>query len=132
MEGLLYGANILYLISYAVRDILWLRILTVVAASILIAYFWLLPEPLYTVVYWNLLFTGINIYWVTRLMLERRPVCADGTRPAALPACLSLPDTKGDEKTAQAWNLEERCARHMLYPPGAGTGQSDGNLRRSG
>jgi hypothetical protein len=29
-------SNVLYLISYSMRDILWLRILTVVAASLLI------------------------------------------------------------------------------------------------
>jgi CRP-like cAMP-binding protein len=57
-----------------VRDILWLRILTVVAAACLIPYFYFRPESLMTPIYWNLVFTALNIYWVCRLLLERRPV----------------------------------------------------------
>ena len=45
MEVLINAANILYLLSYFVRDILKLRVLTVVAASCLIAYFYFQPEP---------------------------------------------------------------------------------------
>lgn len=78
MEYLINSANILYLFSYTVRDILWLRILTVIAASILISYFYLLPQPLMTAIYWNLLFTTLNIFWVVRLIIERRPVRLTG------------------------------------------------------
>ena len=78
MEYLINSANVLYLASYTVRDILWLRILTVVAASILISYFYLLPQPLITAIYWNLLFTALNIYWIIRLIIERRPVHLTG------------------------------------------------------
>ena len=74
MEYFINIANILYLFSYLVRDILWLRILTVVAASCLIPYFYFRPEPLLTALYWNLGFTALNLYWIVRLILERRPV----------------------------------------------------------
>jgi hypothetical protein len=57
-----------------VRDILWLRILTVIAASCLIPYFYFQPVPLMTPIYWNLTFTALNIFWIVRLFLERRPV----------------------------------------------------------
>ncbi|MGH6886210.1 MAG: cyclic nucleotide-binding domain-containing protein, partial [Geminicoccales bacterium] len=57
-----------------VRDILWLRALTVVAAFCLIPYFYLQPEPLTTPIYWNLAFAALNLYWIARLLLERRPV----------------------------------------------------------
>jgi len=40
------GANLLYLASYSVRDILWLRILTIVAAVLLIPYYYLQAVPL--------------------------------------------------------------------------------------
>ena len=56
------------------RDILWLRIFTVVAAGCLIPYFYLRPDPLLAPIYWNLLFIGLNIFWIVRLLLERRPV----------------------------------------------------------
>ena len=78
MEYFVHAANVLYLFSYLVRDILWLRILTVVAASTLIPFFLFRPEPLLAPVYWNLLFTALNIYWIARLILERRPVHLTG------------------------------------------------------
>ncbi len=68
------AANLLYLISYSVRDILWLRILTVVAALLLIPYYEMQPKPLTDAIYWNVLFIAINVYWIIRLGIERRPV----------------------------------------------------------
>jgi hypothetical protein len=68
------AANVLYLVSYAVRDILWLRILTVVAATLLIPYYLLQTTPLYVAVGWNVVFIAINCYWIVRLSIERRPV----------------------------------------------------------
>ncbi len=71
---LIHVANVLYLFAFMVRDILWLRILTVIAASCLIPYFYFQPVPLMTPIYWNLTFTALNSYWIVRLFLERRPV----------------------------------------------------------
>lgn len=73
-EPLIHTANVLYLFAFMVRDILWLRIFTVVAASCLIPYFYLQPTPLMTPIYWNIVFTAINLLWITRLLLERRPI----------------------------------------------------------
>lgn len=67
-------ANALYLASYSVRDILWLRILTVVAALLLIPYYALQPLPLAAAIAWNGVFIAINVYWVARLVAERQPV----------------------------------------------------------
>jgi len=74
MEALIHSANVIYLVSYVMRDILWLRVFTVIAAACLILYFYFLPEPLLTPVYWNILFITLNVFWITRLLLERRPV----------------------------------------------------------
>ena len=60
MDMLIYVANILYLISYMVRDIFHLRLLTIVAAFCLVTYFYNQPEPLMTVIYWNLFFVALN------------------------------------------------------------------------
>lgn len=74
MEALIHSANVIYLVSYVMRDILWLRIFTVIAALCLILYFNFLPEPLLTPVYWNILFVTLNVFWISRLLLERRPI----------------------------------------------------------
>ena len=74
MVILIHVANVLYLGSYLVKDILWLRLLTVVAGSVLLAYYVLLPMPLWPAIAWNCLFLAINVRQIHVLLLERRPV----------------------------------------------------------
>ena len=71
MDALIYVANILYLLSYTVRDILYLRLLTVVAACCLVGYFYNQAEPLMTVVYWNVFFVAMNVLQLTRIVWDR-------------------------------------------------------------
>lgn len=68
----LHLGNILFLLAYLVRDILWLRILTVVATMSLMCYYFCctLTEP----VYWNTVFILINLVQIALLIKERRPV----------------------------------------------------------
>ena len=74
MQALIHVANVLYLFSYLVKDILWLRVLAVVAGLVLMAFYVLQPTPLLAAIAWNVLFTIINVYQVYLLILERRPV----------------------------------------------------------
>ena len=71
MEFLVYAANILYLLSYMVRDILLLRTFTIIAACCLVTFFYNQPEPLMTVVYWNLFFVALNAIQLSLLVRER-------------------------------------------------------------
>ena len=71
MEVLINAANVLYLIAYFVRDMRWLRAFTIVAAGLLAAYFFLLPDPVMTAVYWNLLFGALNAWQLLRLAAPR-------------------------------------------------------------
>ena len=71
MDSLIYVANILYLLSYMVRDILHLRILTIVAACCLVTYFYNQAEPLMTVVYWNLFFVALNAFQLSSIVFGR-------------------------------------------------------------
>ena len=71
MEALIYLANGLYLLSYTVRDILYLRMLTVVAACCMVTYFYNQPEPLMTVVYWNVFFVVLNVAQLSWIVRER-------------------------------------------------------------
>jgi len=74
MCQLIHVANILYFFSYAVRSIFWLRLLTVVAASLLIPYFYFQAEPLVEAICWNLLFITLNLFQMAWLVWERRPI----------------------------------------------------------
>jgi len=74
MDYLIHSANVIYIFSYLVRDILWLRILIVIAILFVIPFYYYQPVPLMVPVYWNLLFVGINIVQIGFLLAERRSV----------------------------------------------------------
>jgi len=67
-------ANAIYLGSYLVKDILWLRVLTVTAGLVILGYYAWMPMPIWAGVFWNILFVAINIRQIELLLLERRPV----------------------------------------------------------
>ena len=67
MEVLINAGNVLYLVAYFARDMRWLRALTIAAAGLLAAYFYLRPEPVMTAVVWNLLFGALNAIQLLRL-----------------------------------------------------------------
>lgn len=72
MDMLINAANILYVFAYFTTDLLRLRLLTVVAAGCLIGYFATRPEPLWTVVAWNVLFLLLNLGQLARIALKAR------------------------------------------------------------
>jgi len=71
---LIHLANSLILCSFLARDILWLRALSVMAGGCLITFYLTSPSPLMAAVGWNLVFIGINLVQIVRLIIERRPV----------------------------------------------------------
>jgi hypothetical protein len=71
MDILINVANILYVLAYFTSNMLRLRVLTLVAAACLAAYFATRPEPLWVVVAWNIFFLALNSWQVGRLLLAR-------------------------------------------------------------
>lgn len=69
---LLHVANVLYLASYSVRDILWLRALTVLAMLCLGWVYWNCDEQAPMI--WQGIFLAINLFQIGLLIRERRPV----------------------------------------------------------
>jgi hypothetical protein len=70
-------ANVLYLLSYLVKDILWLRALTIVGGLTIIAYYLFMPTPVWAAIAWNVVFLLINAWQIRLLLLDRRPVQLD-------------------------------------------------------
>ncbi len=70
----IHGANVLLLLAYSVRDILWLRLFALASSLIAIPYFLLQPTPLWAPLSWSALFVAVNLFQSWRLFLERRPV----------------------------------------------------------
>jgi hypothetical protein len=70
----IHAANVLLLVAYSVRDILWLRMFAVAAAVVTIPYYLLLPTMLWAPLGWTVVFAVINLLQSLRLFMERRPV----------------------------------------------------------
>ena len=65
-------ANTMYCSAYMVRDILWLRLLTIAAGLLTLPYF--LFQSTYSAVFWQSAFVLINVAHVILLLMARRPV----------------------------------------------------------
>ena len=62
---------VLIAISYWLTDMFWLRLVAVVGLSLEILYFWLSGGDLRTGIGWDLIFIGINLYQIYRLVKDR-------------------------------------------------------------
>ena len=70
----IHAANVLLLLAYSVRDILWLRLFALASSLIAMPYFLLQPAPLWAALVWSIFFAAINLFQAWRLFVERRPV----------------------------------------------------------
>ena len=66
----LHLANVLILCSFLVKDILFLRLLSISAGVFFCLYFW--KEDMIDPIVWNVLFSMVNIFQVGRLWFQRR------------------------------------------------------------
>ncbi len=81
MDNVLIGhvsghlASGLTMAAYLLKDILWLRLLTILSCFAGIAFNFIVPTtPLWTVIYWNILFAVINIVQVAIIIKQRSSV----------------------------------------------------------
>jgi len=74
LDYLISLSSLLTVASFSVRAMLPLRTLAVASQVFAIPYFMLQPTPLWTPVGWTGLFMVINLYHITCILLERRPV----------------------------------------------------------
>jgi len=70
----IHAANVLYLVSYLARDMMWLRLLTCCGLTFGIVFFTCQPTPFYGPCVWQVVFLGINVVQIRRLVYERRRV----------------------------------------------------------
>ena len=72
---LIHIANILILLSFLVKEIMYLRLLSIFGGVAFIGYFSLNFETIqWSGVLWNSLFIMINLYQIIQLIIERRPI----------------------------------------------------------
>jgi hypothetical protein len=61
--------------SFLVRDILWLRVVSILASLFSVFYNWVIPvEPMWIPIGWNFVFVALNLYHIAIIVYEKRPV----------------------------------------------------------
>ena len=74
LNWLINISSLLTVAAFSVRGMLPLRVLAVGSHACAIPYFLMQTTPLWTPVGWSALFITINLYHITRILLERWPV----------------------------------------------------------
>jgi hypothetical protein len=72
MEHLVNFANLRFLAAHFMRSLAWLRSVALTGVACLALYFYSLPQPLVTVVYWNVSYMVLNARRIGWLMRRRR------------------------------------------------------------
>ena len=85
MNVLIKTANLLFVLTYFTTDMLRLRLLSVVATACVLVYFYSQPEPLMTVVAWNLVFLVLNIIQLAQMLGSRWSQIGSGWRGTVMP-----------------------------------------------
>ena len=70
MEALIFAANLLYVATYFTERLLRIRVMTFCAGCCLIAYHVCRPDPLLTIIGWNIFFVGLNVAQILRLRAQ--------------------------------------------------------------
>ena len=61
--------------SFLVKDIFWLRIMSIAASLFSIFYNYFIPPiPMWIAIFWNGVFIAVNLYHIAILIYEKRPV----------------------------------------------------------
>ena len=64
--------------SFLVKDIFWLRILSILASLFSVFYNHTIPtEPMWLAINWNFIFVGVNLYHIGVILYEKREVKMD-------------------------------------------------------
>jgi hypothetical protein len=71
-------ANLIFLGAYWVKDILWLRLLSILGSLVVIPFYLLRPEPLWPPIMWSCVFISVHALRAWGIVKERRPVAFTG------------------------------------------------------
>ena len=61
--------------SFLVKDILWLRVVSILASLFSVLYNYIIPvEPMWLAINWNIVFVIVNLYHIAVIIYEKRPI----------------------------------------------------------
>jgi hypothetical protein len=61
--------------SFLVKDILWLRLVSILASTFSVFYNYTIPlQPMWLAINWNIVFVLVNLYHIAVIIYEKRPI----------------------------------------------------------
>ena len=98
--------------SFLVKDIFWLRIVSIIASLFSVFYNYIIPlEPMWLAINWNFIFIAVNIYHIAIILYEKREVKMDDKNQ-------ELYDTLFSEMTPVEYLKISRAAKWELVKSG--------------
>ena len=98
--------------SFLVKDIFWLRIVSILASLFSVFYNYLIPlEPMWLAINWNFIFIAVNLYHIAVILYEKREVKMDDKNQ-------ELYDTLFKEMTPVEYLKISRAAKWELVKSG--------------
>ena len=70
-------ANSIYVVSYMLTSMFWLRLLAIIAAVSTFPYFYFQAEPLWSALFWQSCFLAVNLVNLVILLYSMRPPILD-------------------------------------------------------
>jgi len=98
--------------SFLVKDIFWLRIVSIIASLFSVFYNYVIPlEPMWLAINWNFIFIVVNIYHIAIILYEKREVKMDDKNQ-------ELYDTLFSEMTPVEYLKISRAAKWEMVKAG--------------
>ena len=98
--------------SFLVKDIFWLRIVSIIASLFSVFYNYVIPlEPMWLAINWNFIFIAVNIYHIAIILYEKREVKMDDKNQ-------ELYDTLFNEMTPVEYLKISRAAKWEMVKAG--------------
>ena len=123
MEIWFHLANVLYVVSYLVTDILWLRALAVLGGLSSLTWTLTTPTPSLTFIGWTLVYNTINMVQIGRLWHERRPLRLSAEEQALYAAAFRTLTPREFQRLLAAGAWQEAPAKEVLIEEGARPGR---------
>jgi hypothetical protein len=119
MEIWFHVANVLYVVSYLVTDIFWLRALAVLGGFSSLTWTLTAPAPSVTFIGWTLVYNTINVVQIARLWHERRPVRLTSEEHMLYAAAFRALTPREFQRLLAVGRWSEAPARAVLIEQGA-------------
>jgi len=123
MEIWFHLANVLYVVSYLVTDIMWLRALAVLGGLSSLTWTLTTPTPSLTFIGWTLVYNTINMVQIGRLWHERRPLRLSAEEQALYATAFRTLTPREFQRLLAAGTWQEAPAKEVLIEEGARPGR---------